>query len=736
MTARQVLRRFHSLIGISLAAGFVAIALTGVILSLAPAWDKAGSLKESSGLTVAQAAAAAFATHPDAERLVRTPAGALLVYPATVAGAAADVVDPRNGRTVGPYRPSATLQMVTELHRSLLLAAPGRAATGLFALTMMAMTISGAFMLARRAGGWRALLRKQKGDPRQRLHAGLGRIAVVGLMFSASTGLYMSLATFDLVAKGEAAGPAFPDLSEEGPRLSAARVPALAAIKLKNLRELDFPRPDDPGDLFAVVTDDGMGYISPISGRLVAYRANGFGQRLYQAIYALHTGQGLWAIGLLEGLAAACVPALAWSGLGIWRRRRKLARSASPRGDAPTADTIILVGSEGHGTWRFAESLRAALAAAGHRVHLAPMNALATTYPGARRMIVMTATYGDGAAPMSARQFLARLSAARDAIPVAVLGFGDRGFPRFNRYARDVAKALEAKGWPTLIEPEYIDRQSEQAFAAWCAKLERALGERLAVTHEAVRPKTLALQLTRRTDYGDSMQARTSILRFAPAPDEAGKSAARIPRHAVGDLLAVLPPGVLAARYYSLASSSKDAFLEICVRKIPGGLCSGYLHDLAPGQNIDAFIRENAAFRPSRGRSPLILVGAGAGIGPLAGFIRHNHGRRPVELYWGGRDPASDFLYRDDLARWLADQRLTRLTTAFSRAAAGAYVQDKLAQDADRLRRAVAQGGQVLVCGSRVMAQAVANVWREILRPDRLDLQTLRGKGLYLEDVY
>ena len=40
-------------------------------------------------------------------------------------------------------------------------------------------------------------------------------------------------------------------------------------------------------------------------------------------------------------------------------------------------------------------------------------------------------------------------------------------------------------------------------------------------------------------------------------------------------------------------------------------------------------------------------------------------------LYFGLRDPASDFLYAEELGRWQAEGRLTRLRTAVSRAARG-----------------------------------------------------------------
>src|SRR5690606_24850348 len=113
-----------------------------------------------------------------------------------------------------------------------------------------------------------------------------------------------------------------------------------------------------------------------------------------------------------------------------------------------------------------------------HKVHTAPMDSLAPRYRAASRMFILTATYGDGAAPRSARRFLARLEAMdAPAFPVAVLGFGDRRFPRFCRFAQDVEQALLRKGWASFMPLATIDRQSAQAFARWGTALSEALGE-------------------------------------------------------------------------------------------------------------------------------------------------------------------------------------------------------------------------------------------------------------------
>lgn len=132
----------------------------------------------------------------------------------------------------------------------------------------------------------------------------------------------------------------------------------------------------------------------------------------------------------------------------------------------------------------------------------------------------------------------------------------------------------------------------------------------------------------------------------------------------------------------------------------------------------------------------MILIGAGTGIGPLAGFIRGNRARQPMHLYWGGRHPASDFLYEPELKGYLADRRLTALHAAFSRVPARGYVQDRLLADALALRRLVEKGAQVLVCGSRDMAKGVIQALDEVLAPLNLSVLTLKAQGRYREDIY
>jgi sulfite reductase (NADPH) flavoprotein alpha-component len=406
---------------------------------------------------------------------------------------------------------------------------------------------------------------------------------------------------------------------------------------------------------------------------------------------------------------------------------------------ARRADTVVLVGSEGGSTWGFAATLAKELQAAGQSVNVAKLTDFAPQrYQTARQIIVMTATWGDGAAPSSAKGVLENIAHMQPTVPLAVLGFGDRSFPAFCAFAEDFEKAAVKSGWSLLLPMDQVDRQSPQDFARWGRNLGAALGLPLELNHQPVSPRATALTLVSRRDYGEALQAPAAILRFAlPKPGLWLRLTGRgFGRFQAGDLLGIVPEGASLPRYYSLASGSKDGFVEIAVRKHQGGLCSGQLISLKLGQTVMGFLRPNPEFKPDNRKTPLILIGAGTGIGPLAGFIRAQGAQRPIHLWFGARHPDTDFLYADELSQWSDEGRLSSLHTAFSRSGQCNYVQDALRQDAQSLRDLVANGAKIMVCGGRDMGDGVRQAIIDVLAPLGDSATNLKLQGRYAEDVY
>lgn len=741
-----MLRQLHSFPGLIAALFVMVLAMTGAILSLDPALERMDAvIPATSQISVAELTGKLTKNYPGIEQIVRTPSGTLIVYFTRDDQVGIDQVDPRSGQAIGPYEPSSFSRWVKNLHRSLLADTPGRVVVGITALVMIVLVISGAFLLATRMGGWRQLLQPARGPLSQRLHIRFGRVAMIGLLISALTGTYLSASTFSLISEGLEADPELPLVVSAGPPAVIDTLSVLKVTDLNNLRELVYPYPGDSHGMYSMTTDQGAGYIDPISGEWLSYQTHDSTHMFYELMYMLHTGEGLWWLGIILGLAAMSVPVMAVTGPIIWWKRYNSKPKIAANSGANTADSVILVGSESNTTWGFAKTLHDSLVQAGHRVHTAPMSQLASNYRCAQRMFILTATYGDGDAPSSAKQFLQRLGkiSKKPEFTTSVLGFGDRQYPQFCGFAKEVEKALSIKGWPQLLPIDTINRQSPQEFARWGITLGKVLGIELTLAHIPVQPHTTTLVLTERVDYGVDVQAPTAVLRFKMPEQDNNPSLFNrllqrngLPHFEAGDLVGIIAPGSQVPRFYSLASASKDGVLEICVRQHPDGLCSNFLYRLPLGGRIEIFIQSNPDFRPASGKAPIVLISAGTGIGPLMGFIRHNWTHHPMYLYWGGRSPESDFLYEPELSIYLKDKRLTELNAVFSRTSERAYVQDKITLDGEKLRKLIENDAQILVCGGRDMANSIKTALNGIIAPLGIDVTTLKAQGRYREDVY
>ncbi|HAN29357.1 MAG TPA: nitric oxide synthase [Haliea salexigens] len=733
-----MLRRLHSLPGLFAALFLVVLATSGAILSLQPALERSAATVPARGeVSVAEVAQKASLAYSGIEQIERLPSGAVLVYFTQDGNSGADLINPVTGDLVTTYAPSPFFSWITDLHRAFLWDDRGRAAAGVGALIMVFMCVSGLFLLASRAGGWGKLFAPIRGSGtvniNPRLHTELARAAALGLLLSAMTGVWMSALRFELLTGVDEREADFPQAVAGTAPAPIGSLHALQQVDLMDLHQLIFPFPDNPSDVYSLRTHQGSGYIDQATGEWLSYADYGRAATVQTLIMELHTGEAYWWLGLILGLGALTVPVLAITGALIWWQRRR----AMPRMQGNTsrheADTIVLVGSETNTTWGFAKSLAEGMQVAGCRVHVAPMNRLADRYPKARRLLILTSTYGDGDAPASANQFIHKLEKmpAAFAPPWAILGFGDRQFGNFCAFADLVSEALLQRMWPQILPTEHVDRQSASSFERWGVALGTALEMPLSLRYTPVPRTTKPLILYAREDYGTLVNAHTCVLRFkSAAPRES------LPAFAAGDLVGILPPGNNAPRFYSLASKSKDGVLEICVRRQEHGLCSTYLYNLSLGECVDGFIEKNSRFKPPKGKCPILLIGAGTGIGPLMGFIRDNTAHRMMHLYWGGRLPASDFLYEEELHSCLADKRLSRLHVAFSRGVQPAYVQDKLREDAVLIRTLINANAQILVCGGRQMGNDVATAMDTLLAPLSLDVATLKKSGRYLEDTY
>lgn len=731
-------KALHRWLGLIAGCLAVVLGLTGALLATDPVLQATQAPSSGAASSVAELAERVQRAMPGVEEIRRLPSGAIVAFGFEDDQPQAFYVDPRDGRMLAVYQPSPLPRWVKKLHRSLLLGDAGRWGSAGTAMAMAVISVSGLVLLVRRMGGWRQLAGPVRGTGPQRLHVLVGRVALPVLCLSSVTALYMSATTLGLVTLEAGPEPDVTSVADGRPDLPASQLPLLRDTRVEDLLKLNLPHATDPEDVWTVSTRQGQGWIDRYSGETLAWQDAPPAQRLYDWAVVLHTGESAWPWAVILGLAGASVPLFWITGLLIWWQARRAAVRIANNSPPAQADTLIFVASEGGSTWGFARTLHDALAQNGHRVHTAGLEHFRTA-AATRRVLILAATHGEGQAPTHARHALERIAHETRKVPIAVLGFGDRQFPAFCGFARKLEQALREAGWPQLLPLECIHQQSSQQFALWGEALGKALGEPLVLNHVPHLPPTTTLTLIARRDYPGFADRPATILRFRwPRASWRDRLRGRgMPRFAAGDLVGIVPPGTSVPRFYSLASGSEDGFLEICVRRMPGGLCSTYLHGLKPGDTIEAFIRPNPGFTLHGTKRPVILIGAGTGVAPLAGFIRRNDARTPMHLYFGGRDPARDFYFDTDIRRWLEERRLTSLHTAFSRVPdGGGYVQDALRRDAPQLRELLAHGAIVRVCGSRPMAQGVAAALDEILAPLHLSVQHLKAKGRYAEDLF
>lgn len=729
-------RAFHRWAGVSASLLLVIVALTGAILSIFPVFsaDRTAARLNAGDLVVAVQQAI-----PGAEQIVVDDNGIMSAVSFGANGLEQTLVDPATGAAMGAVQSSQLELWFENLHRALFLSDIGHVVVLIVTLAMVILSISGYFLAARRMGGWRKLFTRDRGEGAGGLHLKIARIAGIGLLISSISGVWMGASTLGLIPE-TSPYPEWPSAISTEAALPADQLAALTAIDGDTIRQITIPRAGIPGQAYMVETDAGAGYVDPATGEMLTWDQRSLWSKVMDVMHLLHTGQGASILGLVLGLMSLAVPVLTGSGLLVWIA----GRSRGPKlhnTDAAHADVVLLVGSETGTTGRFARAAALWLQGQGQTTHIADMNDFAPeTYAAAQSIILCAATYGEGDAPHSASDFCEAIANARPLLtPISIVGFGDTSYPEFCGYARKVAQTLRERGWTVPSDIHTVDRQSVQDFAAWGRDYAAAFGLPEPDLATMVDPQpTTDLTLISKLTYGEEDQAPMAVLRFAlPKRSVLDRLMRRgFAGFEAGDLLNILPQGDPSPRSYSLASASKDGFVEICVRKAPGGLCSGQLYALEVGETVHAYVSTNVAFHAPKGDAPLVLIGAGAGVGALAGFIRANAAHRPVHMYFGVRSRRGGYAYDDDFAAWETDGRLSSLTLALSRGTKPRYVQNAVADDAVRIADLINTGAQILICGGRDMGDGVKAVLDDILTPLGLSVDALKAEGRYAADVF
>ena len=226
-----------------------------------------------------------------------------------------------------------------------------------------------------------------------------------------------------------------------------------------------------------------------------------------------------------------------------------------------------------------------------------------------------------------------------------------------------------------------------------------------------------------------------------------------LPQEFVG-LLPKLQP-----RLYSIASSLKVHpnavhFIVDVVRftshgRLRNGVCSTFLAERCAYSPAPIYPTTSAFRLPEESAAPIIMVGPGTGVAPFRAFLQERQAtgaRGKTWLFFGAQHEKSDFYYKEDFEKFIAEGVLRRIDTAFSRDQAHKiYVQDRMKEASGEIWKWLEEGAYFYVCGdAKRMAKDVDATLRQIVQEGagtsveeaNSYVEKLKSEKRYRRDVY
>jgi len=481
------------------------------------------------------------------------------------------------------------------------------------------------------------------------------------------------------------------------------------------------------------------------------------------------------------------------------RRKKRQIREARKGLDAHHSDApawLIGFASQSGFAEQLAWQTAGQLQAAGLPVKVQPLGSVSQDdLRQSENALFVVSTFGDGEAPDSARGFergVLGQNVSLKGLNYSVLALGDRQYEHFCGFARRLHFWLTNQGGNPLFAPVEVDSGDTAALLHWQQQLGQLTGHAPAAAWPTARFENWTLSQRTLLNRGSSGSAvyLLGLTSASPQRWEAGDLVEILPRnspwaiehflaglglagdedvqidglaqtlnqalatrqlpanrahlvglHAQALVNALAPVGM---REYSIASIASDGVLELIVRqeRHPDGglgLGSGWLTEHAAiGSAISLRLRRNSGFHLPDAPVPLILLGNGTGLAGLRSLLKARiaDGLQRNWLLFGERTIVHDYLCQDELQGWLASGDLALLDLAFSRdQEEKIYVQDRLRESAEVLRKWLADGAAIYVCGSlQGMAAGVDQALVDIL--GREAVERLIEQGRYRRDVY
>ncbi|WP_445289361.1 PepSY domain-containing protein [Variovorax atrisoli] len=808
---RQVWFQLHWFFGITAGTVLIVIGLSGAVLSfreeIIDAINPHGRhvpVQEAAVLTPPQLLEAVRQAWPQRQvgtlALFAEPgAAARVIFAPRQGERRGDTVylDPYTGAALPPLMGAEFFEWVEALHRWLLLPRePGRVATGVLAIGLLFLSLSGLYLRwPRRPLDWRAWFTFDTALEGRSflwgLHSVMGTCALLMYVVFTASGIYWA---FDAVRDHV-------DAMAGQPRAAVAQQPRSAAPRMRNMPRDDAAAVDvapawavferrarETGGWSEVILRVPSGAAPSVlftwldaapaherarnrmtvrlPGGEVAqderHAAKPAGGLFLAAIYPLHMGTYFGLPGRIAMmLAALMLPVFSVTGwlLYLDRRRKKrearagraaLATVARPHdGDVAATERVLVAFASQSGTAEgIAMRSAAALESAGLPVTVASMARLdPAQLRDHGRLLVVASSFGDGGPPDAARRFAQRLAQAGGEtlshLRYGLLALGDRHYERFCGFGHALDHALVAAGAQSLFPMVEVDKGDAGALALWRQRLHALGGAR--PDAEVAGPDEL---LAEAAPFAACVLSSRRLLN----PGSVGHPLYEIELVAQQGGLPLWKPGALAelqlgpglaSRRYSVASVHADGRIRLLVRQVRHasglGLVSGWLTEQAPlAARVELRLLANLGFEPVDDERPCIFIGNGSGYAGLRGHLlaRMAAGRRRNWLCFGERQRAHDAFFAQEIDRWQARGDLERVDLAFSRdQPERVYVQDRLREASAELRRWIGEGAVIYVCGSlQGMASGVDAVLEEVL--GRAALDELAMQGRYRRDVY